>query len=183
MDNTCKLWDINSLRCRQTLRGHRDSVNSVEFQRLSNTLVTAGADKKVNLWDARTGLIAHTLVGHNNACNHAVFSYAGDKVVSTDADGVVMGWEMRTNAQLFSVALPTAQPANRACFDASGSFLAIASESGSIYLLETSSGQIVHELTGHTDAVHSAFFDPSGESLISVSADSTYRVWSDGEGR
>jgi len=32
MDNTVKVWDLNAVRCRQTLRGHMDSVNFVNFQ-------------------------------------------------------------------------------------------------------------------------------------------------------
>lgn len=54
MDNTCKLWDLNSLRCRFTMRGHADSVNSIEFLPYSNTLLSSSADKTLSLWDART---------------------------------------------------------------------------------------------------------------------------------
>ena len=54
MDNTAKVWDLNSLRCRYTLRGHADSVNSIEFLPFSNTLLTCSADKTLSLWDART---------------------------------------------------------------------------------------------------------------------------------
>ena len=54
MDNTGKVWDLNSLRCRYTLRGHTDSVNSIEFLPFSNTLLSCSADKTLSLWDART---------------------------------------------------------------------------------------------------------------------------------
>ena len=37
-----------------TLRGHADSVNSVEFLVYSNTLCTSSADKTISLWDVRT---------------------------------------------------------------------------------------------------------------------------------
>ena len=43
-----------SLRCRSTLRGHADSVNSILFLPYSNTLLTSSADKTISLWDART---------------------------------------------------------------------------------------------------------------------------------
>jgi WD40 repeat protein len=45
---------LNSLRCRYTLRGHADSVNSVEFLPFSNTILTSSADKTLSLWDGRT---------------------------------------------------------------------------------------------------------------------------------
>ena len=40
--------------CMLSLRGHADSVNSVQFLPYSNMLATCSADKTVSLWDART---------------------------------------------------------------------------------------------------------------------------------
>ena len=63
-----------SIRCRNTLRGHADSVNSIMFLPFSNTLVTCSADKTISLWDARTGLCAQTLYGHVHSINHVIFN-------------------------------------------------------------------------------------------------------------
>lgn len=46
-----------SLRCRYTLRGHADSVNSAEFLHFSNSVLTSSADKTISLWDGRTVII------------------------------------------------------------------------------------------------------------------------------
>lgn len=43
-----------SERCRYTLRGHEDSVNSIEFLPFSSTALTSSADKTLSLWDIRT---------------------------------------------------------------------------------------------------------------------------------
>lgn len=53
-----------SERCRHTLRGHADSVNSIVFLPYSNTLLTCSADKTLSLWDARTvsKLFLHTYI-------------------------------------------------------------------------------------------------------------------------
>ena len=45
-----------SQRCRQTFRGHVDSVNAVAWQPFTNNLCTGSGDKTVSLWDARSGL-------------------------------------------------------------------------------------------------------------------------------
>lgn len=47
-------FSLYSERCRCTLYGHTDSVNSIEFFPFSNTLLTASADKSLSVWDART---------------------------------------------------------------------------------------------------------------------------------
>lgn len=44
---------FHSERCRYTMCGHEDSVNSTEFLPFSNTALTRSADKTLSLWDAR----------------------------------------------------------------------------------------------------------------------------------
>lgn len=51
---------LDSLRCRYTLRGHTDAVNSIQFLPFSNILLTSSADKTLSLWDARTVGVAGT---------------------------------------------------------------------------------------------------------------------------
>lgn len=55
-DHTARLWDVASQRCRQTFRGHVDSVNAIAWQPFTNNLCTGSGDKTVSLWDARSGL-------------------------------------------------------------------------------------------------------------------------------
>ena len=47
-------FPLCSERCRYTLYGHTDSVNSIEFFPYSNTLLTGSADKSLSIWDAGT---------------------------------------------------------------------------------------------------------------------------------
>ncbi|KFO84201.1 Sperm-associated antigen 16 protein, partial [Buceros rhinoceros silvestris] len=51
---TSKIWGVNSEKCRHTMFGHEDSVNSIEFLPFSITVLTSSADKALSLWDART---------------------------------------------------------------------------------------------------------------------------------
>ena len=76
-------------RCRQTFRGHVDSVNSVCWQPFTNNVCTGSGDKTVSLWDARTGLCAQTFYGHLNAVAGIAVSARGEAIASCDADGVV----------------------------------------------------------------------------------------------
>lgn len=61
-------------KCRQTFRGHADSVNAIGFQPYTNTLYTCSGDKTVSLWDSRTGICFQTLYGHMNAINSISYS-------------------------------------------------------------------------------------------------------------
>jgi WD40 repeat protein len=149
MDHTAKIFDMNSLRCRQTLRGHADSVNSVQFMMQSNLLCTCSADKTASLWDARTvrsyvihgiclpvclsvclsvcptdfiylqGLCTQTFYGHLHSCNHALFSPQGDMIASCDSYGIVQLWDIRNIEPKVTINLGP-HPANRLSFDPSG---------------------------------------------------------------
>merc|ERR1719473_2433267 len=45
MDHSCKVFDVNALRCRNVLRGHVDSVNYVTFKPFTNIIATVSTDK------------------------------------------------------------------------------------------------------------------------------------------
>jgi WD40 repeat protein len=86
------------------------------LQNMSNTIVSASADRKLILWDTRLARNTLTLSGHNNAVSNATFnfvvrvycclrcsltytvdpSHQGDQIASVDASGVVNVWDVRT---------------------------------------------------------------------------------------
>lgn len=67
------------MKCRGTLRGHVDSVNSITWQLYTSIISTASSDKTISLWDARSALCVQTFYGHKASCNHACFD---NKVIS-----------------------------------------------------------------------------------------------------
>ena len=66
MDHTVRVWDLIAGKCRQTMRGHVDSVNAVAWQPGTANVFSASSDKTVSLWDGRTGLCVQTYYGHTN---------------------------------------------------------------------------------------------------------------------
>ena len=59
-DNTVRLWDANTGKAKQILRGHRGFTNSISFSPDGRVLVSGGGDK-IGLWDATTGKLKQTL--------------------------------------------------------------------------------------------------------------------------
>uniref|UniRef100_A0A803STB2 Sperm associated antigen 16 n=1 Tax=Anolis carolinensis TaxID=28377 RepID=A0A803STB2_ANOCA len=164
-----------SERCRYTLRGHKDSVNSIEFLPFSNIILTSSADKTLSLWDARTGLCAQTFCGHMHSCNHATFNMRGDTIVSCDSYGVMKLWDVRKGLPMVSIDAGP-HPANQVTFDPSGRIVALASNDGTVKTLELKSGQL-SSLLGHEDEVQSIMFDHKAEHLLSGGSDGTVRIW------
>ncbi|XP_050772122.1 sperm-associated antigen 16 protein isoform X2 [Gopherus flavomarginatus] len=165
-----------SERCRCTMRGHKDSVNSIEFLPFSNTILTSSADKTLSLWDARTGFCAQTFYGHLHSCNHATFNMKGDTIVSCDSYGVMKFWDVRRVTPMVSIDAGP-HPGNQVVFDPSGHVVALASNDGTVKTLELKSGQL-SSLVGHEDEVQSIVFDHKAEHLLSGGSDGTLLLWS-----
>lgn len=54
-DRTCKIWDINTGKCVETLRGHDDEVLDICFNSTGTRLVTASADGTGKVYNVHTG--------------------------------------------------------------------------------------------------------------------------------
>lgn len=65
MDNTARLWDVESGECLHTLLGHTAEIVSLNFDTNGQKVITGSFDHTVKVWDARTGRCIHTLAGHN----------------------------------------------------------------------------------------------------------------------
>uniref|UniRef100_A0A1I8JNG7 WD_REPEATS_REGION domain-containing protein n=1 Tax=Macrostomum lignano TaxID=282301 RepID=A0A1I8JNG7_9PLAT len=159
MDNTVRLFDLGSVRCRQILRGHAESVNSVSWLPHGNLLLTCSADKTLLVWDPRVGTSVHTFYGHLHSVNHAAFSPKGDTVASVDSFGFLKVFDVRADRPKSALDLArTRRTANDA----------------TVKMIEVATGG-VSKLEGHEDSVQFCSFDQHGDCLISAGSDRTVR--------
>lgn len=163
-------------KCRQTLRGHVDSVNSLAWLPYSSNLCSASGDKTISVWDARSGLCVQTLYGHSNSCNDLCVTHRGDVIISSDADGAVKAWDIRMVTELGTVEAGQ-HPVNKISVDRSGTRLVAASDDGNIKVVNLVDFTLMLELSGHEDAVQCARFSPNDAYVVSGSSDSTFRIW------
>ena len=103
MDHTVRIWDLIAGKCKQTLRGHVDSVNACCWQPFTANVCSASGDKTVSVWDGRSGLCAQTFHGHTKRVNDVKITHRGDTIVSADGDGVVKVWDVRMTSELASI--------------------------------------------------------------------------------
>ncbi|KAI1123303.1 putative E3 ubiquitin ligase complex SCF subunit sconB [Nemania abortiva] len=73
MDKTIKIWNFEGKEA-FTLRGHKDSVNSVNMDTTSRTLISASDDFTLRLWDLDTRQCIRVFEGHCGQVQQALFS-------------------------------------------------------------------------------------------------------------
>ena len=82
-DQTLKIWDANTGKELQTLKGHTWWVHSVAFSPDGQRIVSGSEDKTVKIWDANNGKELQTLTGHTGAVWSVTFSPDGKRIVSS----------------------------------------------------------------------------------------------------
>ncbi|KAG5481016.1 hypothetical protein LSCM1_06692 [Leishmania martiniquensis] len=177
LDKTARVWDVERGVCRQALRGHQDAVNSVSWLPCTNLLLTGSADKCVAVWDTRQGTKVQSFAGHRAAVLSVEAGPAWSSLfASCDTQGVVILWDTRRMVQLLRVECGP-QPANCVAVDGTGHHVAVASDDGTIKLIDVEEAT-VRELAGHEGPVQSVAFDfASHHFLVSGSSDRTIRYW------
>jgi len=94
LDNTIKVWDVETGKPLRTLFGHIEGVWAVDADRLR--VVSGSHDHTIKIWERETGRCQTTLVGHRRAVT--CLSLADDKIVSGSDDGDLRIWDFGLKA-------------------------------------------------------------------------------------
>jgi dynein assembly factor with WDR repeat domains 1 len=86
MDNTARIWDVESGECLHTLLGHTAEIVSLDFDTQGQRIITGSFDNTVKVWDVRNGRCIHTLSGHQGEISSCQFNYASDLCISGSID-------------------------------------------------------------------------------------------------
>jgi F-box/WD-40 domain protein MET30 len=88
LDNTVKLWDIDTGKVVRTFFGHIEGVWAVGCNKVR--LVSGSHDRTIKIWSRDEGRCVSTLVGHTGAVT--CLALGEDKIISGSDDGDVRIW-------------------------------------------------------------------------------------------
>ena len=90
------IYDAQTGKELELIRGHTSGVLSVSFSLDGMTLASGSGDNTVRLWDANTGSELHTLTGHRSMINSVSFSRDSATLASGSWDSTVHLWDVNT---------------------------------------------------------------------------------------
>ena len=95
-DSLIKVWDFETQRCENILRGHGWDVKSVRWHPSKGLLVSGSKDNTVKLWDPKTGKILNTIHSHKHTVLRVDWSPNGNWFFSCGKDQMVKLFDIRT---------------------------------------------------------------------------------------
>lgn len=176
-----RLWEAATGKEIGVLRGHEDTITSVEFGPDEGTLLTASWDGTARVWDWRKGEQVVMLRDGRNRLESASFSPDGRTVVTRTTNAVKL-WDAAPTKE--SVVLSGHEDqVNSASFDASGRRIVTTSHDETVRIWDAATGQQMLRLPGHQGNVVEADISRDGTRIVSASVDRTARVWDASTGK
>jgi len=157
--------------------GHDDCIYGLAFSPDGKMLATSSYDKLIKLWDTATGQEIRMLKDHIDSVYALEFTPDGKRLISGAADRTVKIWDPATGKRLYTLSEPL-DGINTLAVDPSGHYVAAGGIDKSIrvWRIGAISGELVHSLMAHEDAILKIVWSPDGKSLVSSSADRSIKV-------
>jgi WD40 repeat protein len=97
MDNTVRVWDLNTGACLRTLEGHCYGVTSVRVTPDGRRAISGSWDETMRVWDLNTGVCLHTLEGHSDGVTSVSVTPDGRRAISSGRyDNTIRVWDLET---------------------------------------------------------------------------------------
>uniref|UniRef100_A0A8C1TA05 ATG16 autophagy related 16-like 1 (S. cerevisiae) n=1 Tax=Cyprinus carpio TaxID=7962 RepID=A0A8C1TA05_CYPCA len=167
-DRTLKLWDLRSKVCMKTVFAG-SSCNDIVCT--EQCVMSGHFDKKIRFWDIRSESIVRELelLGRVTSLD---LNHDRTELLSCSRDDLVKIIDLRSIAvrQTFNVCV----------FSPDGSYVAAGSADGVLYIWNVLTGKLDKTLDkGHSSAINSVSWSPSGAYVASVEKGSKAVLWSD----
>jgi WD40 repeat protein/serine/threonine protein kinase len=162
LDNTARLWDVETGREIHTLTGHTGWIRNVAYSPDGNYLLTGSTDNTARLWDAQTGQELYTLTGHTGEVYGVAFSPDGQYAITGGWEGTIRFWDVETGQEARS--LRGDEGIFEMTLSPDGQYILTGNNAtGKVRVSETATGLEAHHLTGlNTSGINTVAFSPDG---------------------
>ena len=185
------LWDVNKGVELRRLVGHTEMLYAgIRFLPGNRQLLSASgdifapvADFSVRLWDVETGAELRRFLGHTDKIWDMAVSSSGGFAVTASHDGTLRRWDLESGeAYLLADVKPQAPICCAISPDTQRVLIGMGKGTDStpdysLRLLDSRTGQELHRLSGHTEAVQDVVFSHDGSLALSSGQDRRLLLW------
>jgi WD40 repeat protein/tRNA A-37 threonylcarbamoyl transferase component Bud32 len=183
-DGTISLFEVETGKRLQTLRGPPKVVFSVAFHPDGKHLASASADGWVRVWNLTSGQVTHSLAGNARGGGESwfgggglAFSPDGRLLAAAGRDTGLVVWGVDDGQVIFSRRLPEGS-VSAVAFSADSLLLASGSGGGVLRIWDARTGDLLHVIpTAHDLTITAVSFRSDGKRVATASYDRTVRVW------
>ena len=86
LDNTVKIWDVESGKEYLSLEKHSGEVVSVEFSSDGDKVVSSSFDGTAIVWDLRSGDVIQHMKDHKSELSNAIFNFGAELMATSSLD-------------------------------------------------------------------------------------------------
>ena len=173
------LWNVDSGLLQKTLP-HPGNVTEVEFTSDGQLVVTGGADGKLRVWEPASGLQLGDAIDAGGPVSSLSLQPGGRQALVVTRDRSARVFDLASGR--LEVDLTRGDRIFAADFSPDGDVV-VAGGAENAYVWQVRGWQLRSTLQGHTSTITDVAFTADSERVLTVSADSTGRVWSTAGGR
>lgn len=179
LDNSIKLWDVDTGKAYRTMMGHKNTVRDIDFSPDGTRLVSVSDDKTFKLWTVGTGSLVDSIT-YPEIMRCCAWSPDGAHILTGSDEDAVTIWGASTRMPLHTLFGHT-NLVRDCVFSPDGTMIASAAVDQTVRLWEVRTLRALHTLKGHKfnliTGVLRCAFSPDNKKVVSASWDSTLKVW------
>ena len=182
LDQTLKVWDLDSGRELFTLSGHSGIVETCWLSADGKLAISGSEDKTLKVWDLDSGCELFTLSGHLDGVLACAVSADAKRVVSVSKDQTLKVWSLDSRRELFT--LSGHHKWITACWVSTDGKRAVScSEAETLKVWDLESGRELFTRSGHRYTVSECWVSADGKLFVSCYGKKTLKVWDLESGR
>jgi WD40 repeat protein len=182
-DNTVKIWDVNTGKCKLTITGKSDFHTSASYSPDGKYIALASRDNFIHIVDSLTGNEVKHLDGQSFILESIVFSPNGRRLASVSRDDILQVWDIEKGESIFTSknAYAFFSPkynSNRLSpniFSPDGKYILIPGDKSlNIWDIDNNIPRVINDVGGK---IKNVSFSPNGSYIMAVSDNDTIYIW------
>lgn len=184
-DATAKVWDLHADALMKP-ESHSGKVTVLAATPDGRLVMSSGSDCVLRCWDAASGRCLYSKKGHKTSVPWLACTSDGVMAITASGDRRVCVWQLSDGSCSAKLAEQLGSRVKSYAFDGAGRLAAVVLFDSTLSVWDLDSGECVSQIIKraerdasrtHSSAVNAVYMSSDGCTAVTVSKDSTARIW------